>query len=166
MNRLFAPQLNKLPISYPDSKFLFRSNSGILPRDNVSFLDDILADDSLNYIFPWITTGSVSLIWAAMLGFTNIFLYGIDMVAVEIIPEATQIDPETLLLTEEPVSNPNYFIPNYLRKGETYFKPNITPQYHLKCWYIAKQYAYSRGVSVHNCNINSRLGIFPFCNNS
>lgn len=165
MNHNFSDDIFSLVVLHTNTLFLLRKNCGIPPFPNVLYLEDLIELNSLSYLSPWITTGSLSLVWAVLLGFKNIHLYGIDLVAVEIIPEAKQIDDETLVIHSQPVNNPNYFISDYLRLGERYFKPNLSNQYHLKCWFIAKHFAHSRDVKVFNCSPKSRLGIFPFLEN-
>ena len=160
MNEQFSHEIKKLTGLYRKTKFLLRIKSGIDQKGNVTHLESLLHENQ--ELLPWITTGSISLVWAVLMGFKYIELYGIDMLVTEQIEESEQIDAETFFVKSTPLINPNYFFSDYQREGDKYLKPNITPQYHLKSWIMAKEFALSKNVNIINMNPKSRLGIFKF----
>lgn len=71
-----------------------------------------------------ITTGSHSVRYVVDQGFNEIYLLGIDLRYVEIIPEAEPTIGIGLRIRDTPRTNPNYFFDTYQKAGDLYNIPN------------------------------------------
>lgn len=108
------------------------------------------------------TTGAWAVRFAAYLGFSEIYLAGIDCNYVEIIPEATLQDDNSLIINKTPDNNPNYFFSDYQRKGDKYNIPNPTVhsgRLHIDSFKVLKNdiSVFNMGISVYNMNKYSKL---------
>ncbi len=110
---------------------------------------------------PGITTGSHSALWAAHMGYRNIYILGVDCNYASIVEGAVQRDGLELEIEEEK-HNPNYFFEGYQRKGDKYSLPELTKDLHLESWRHAKVVLDANHVKVVNLNARSRLDVFPF----
>ena len=110
---------------------------------------------------PDITTGSHSALWAAYMGYRNIYILGVDCDYTSIVEGAVQRDRLELEIEEEK-HNPNYFFEGYQRKGDKYSLPELTKDLHLESWRHAKVVLDANHVKVVNLNARSRLDVFPF----
>ena len=99
----------------------------------VFFLEDLrinpfsLFKNVLNFC-----SGSVAALFACDIG-SKVHLLGFDCDYVELIPESIQKDDGTLIITQTPTENPNYFFDDYQRIGDIYNKPN-GKKIHLQSW--------------------------------
>lgn len=110
-----------------------------------------------------ITTGAQSALWAAYLGYTQIFLLGVDLNYVEQIPEAKHVEGMILEISQTPKENPNYFFDDYQQIGDRYHIPNPNGlPIHLQTWLEAKTILENTGHQIINCNTASHLRLFPF----
>ncbi|MGD9971489.1 MAG: glycosyltransferase [Desulfatirhabdiaceae bacterium] len=107
-----------------------------------------------------VTTGSFACLFAAMLGYRQMYLLGIDQNLVEKIPEAKHVGGHILEITETPKHNPNYFIDDYQQKGEKFNAPNSLPNLHYESWVAVRQRLENFGVVVVNCSPISNLDLF------
>ena len=71
-----------------------------------------------------ITTGSTAVRYVADLGYRKLYLIGIDLRYVEIIPEAEPTEGTGLRIKQTPRHNPNYFFDSYQQTGDLYNIPN------------------------------------------
>ena len=157
----FNNEINNLAEKYSQSFFLVRKNCGIKKKNNIDYLEDYIENYYIfRYMKDYITTGSISALWAAKLGADKIELNGIDGVVQEVTKTAKELDNNLLIMENTPDLNPNYFFNDYLRKGEIYNKPNFTPLFHLKSWILVKNLLNYLGIEVLNNNPKSRVGIF------
>lgn len=112
---------------------------------------------------PTISTGSHTAGWAAMLGYKNIYLMGIDCNYVEIVDGAVKGKKGTELVIQEEKSNPNYFFDGYQRKGDLYNVPNPGKDIHLQSWReIAEAISFTPS-RIINANLVSKVDAFDFC---
>ena len=74
-----------------------------------------------------ITTGSWAVRWAAFLGFTTAYLFGMDVTYVERVEGSVSLGDYRMCMDETPATNPNYFIADYQREGDEYQQPNPSP---------------------------------------
>lgn len=161
MCKNFSNELNDLTYKYSQSFFLVRKNCGINKKSNVDYLDDYIENNCIfRYMEDYITTGTISALWAAKLGADKIELYGIDGVVQEVTDTARELENNLLIMEKTPNKNPNYFFNDYLRKGEIYNKPNFSTLFHLKSWILVKNILNYLGVEIKNNNPKSRVGIF------
>jgi FkbM family methyltransferase len=108
-----------------------------------------------------ITTGSFSLYACCFLGFTEIYVMGVDLNYVEQIPEA-KAEGRELVITAEVSKNPNYFFEGYQQPGDRFNPPNRHSDMHLRSWNEAAEVLKRFPVSVFNCNPQSAVTAFPF----
>jgi FkbM family methyltransferase len=108
-----------------------------------------------------VTTGSFSLYVLAFLGFSEIYMLGVDLKYVEQIKEA-KIDGRELVIGSDVTSNPNYFFDGYQRAGDRYNPPNRHPDMHVRSWAEAADELAGCGIDVANCNPQSAVRNFPF----
>ena len=108
-----------------------------------------------------LTTGSHSLVWAWLMGYTRVFLLGVDLDYVEIIDEAVLQDDGALSITSEVSENPNYFFAGYQQEGDRYNVPNPDSGLHQASWEAARE-ALPDVVDVFNLNPSSALKVFDF----
>jgi hypothetical protein len=108
------------------------------------------------------TTGSHTLIWAASLGFREIYILGVDCNYVEIVPGAEHREGTTLEITSG-ADNPNYFFAGYQQVGDKYNLPNTSRDLHLDSWRAAALSVREYGARALNANLQSRVDAFDFC---
>ena len=108
-----------------------------------------------------VTTGSHSMLWGVSLGYTRIFLLGIDLTYEEVIPEAQEDEAGALVVRDVVVENPNYFFDDYQQPGDRYNFPNPHPGLHDRSWANAAALL-PPAVDVLNLNPDSALELFPF----
>ena len=100
----------------------------------VFFLEDLLkTSDIFKLLIRRFGTGTIATAYGIHLKYSEIRLLGIDCDYVEFIPESKKLPNNTLIITETPKFNPNYFIDNYQQKGDKYCIPGCE-QIHLKSW--------------------------------
>ena len=106
-----------------------------------------------------ITTGSHSLLWGWSMGYSRIFLLGIDLGYVN---NAAVARPDsTLEIADTAGSNPNYFFDGYQQPGDRYNVPNPTPGLHDRAWQTIHDRLPAE-IDVFNLNPRSNLQGFPF----
>lgn len=112
-----------------------------------------------------ITTGSHTLLWAAWLGYKNIFLLGADASYVEKIGESSPAGGLRLRLTQTPAHNPNYFFDDYQRAGDVYHIPNPGADkgdmVHIESWNTIRPALDLLDAIVVNANPASGITAFP-----
>jgi hypothetical protein len=109
-----------------------------------------------------LTTGSHTLIWAASLGYPEIYVLGVDCNYIEIVPGAERREGTTLEITSG-ADNPNYFFTGYQQIGDKYNLPNTSRDLHLDSWRAAALSIREYGARVLNANLQSRVDAFDFC---
>lgn len=109
-----------------------------------------------------VTTGSFSAFFGWLLGYRDMYLLGIDLNYVEILPEAVKQDGIMLELEDDPKENPNYFFEGYQRKGDRYNIPNPAPNMHIRSWQRMQLRLAGFPLTITNLNPDSQLDIFPF----
>lgn len=160
-----ARLIRKAP-EYGIERFLLRRDliDHLGPLDNseriVDF--DLLRRGTEEFARLPITTGSHTLIWAAALGFREIYLLGIDCNYVEVVSGARRGEGTTLEIAAE-TENPNYFFAGYQRTGDRYNIPNTSPDLHLNSWRSASLSVRDYGARVLNANLKSHVDVFDFC---
>jgi FkbM family methyltransferase len=124
---------------------------------------DLLRSGTRQFSRLPLTTGSHTLIWAAALGFREIYILGVDCNYVEIIPGADRREGTMLEITSAG-ENPNYFFSGYQQVGDKYNIPNSTsPDLHIDSWRAAAMAIQEYGARVLNANLKSRVDAFDFC---
>lgn len=117
-------------------------------------------------VFHWprhpVTTGSFSALFGWYLGYRQIYLLGIDLNYVEVLPDAVQHENKVLELVADPTENPNYFFPGYQRKGDRYNIPNVAPNMHIRSWLQVQERLVGFPFEIVNLNSASALKAFPF----
>ncbi len=108
-----------------------------------------------------ITTGNLSALFGATLGYRRIALLGIDCNYVEQIKGSELAGGTKLAIAETPGTNPNYFFDDYQQAGDLYNIPNVTPGFHAGSWVETERMLTAAGVEVVNCNPQSKLTAFP-----
>ncbi len=161
-----ARLVRKAP-EYGIERFLLRRNliSHIGPIENsdriVEF--DLLRNGTRQFARLPITTGSHTLIWAAALGYRDIYLMGVDCNYVEIVPGAERREGTGLEITAAAGENPNYFFAGYQQVGDKYNVPNSSPDLHLGSWRAAAGALRDVGAKALNANPESKVDAFDFC---
>lgn len=132
-------------------------------QDSVFFLEKEQVHHPILQI-NLITTGAQSALWGAYLGYSQIFLLGIDSSYTEHIAGIKRVEGIVLELEKTPTENPNYFFDDYQQAGDRFHVPNPNPEYpvHIHSWLEANAKLQAAGVSIANCNLQSNLVIFPF----
>jgi len=108
---------------------------GFTIEDNkeVFFLEDLRVNPfSLFKNVRNFCSGSVAALFGCDIG-SKVHLLGFDCDYVEMIPECIQKEDGTLIITETPKENPNYFIDDYQRVGDIYNRPN-GKKIHYQSW--------------------------------
>ncbi|MBN1562266.1 MAG: glycosyltransferase [Anaerolineae bacterium] len=110
-----------------------------------------------------ITTGGQSALWGVYLGYTELYLLGIDLNYVEVIDDAALIEGSVLEITQTPDHNPNYFFDDYQQAGDRYHLPNPNPDspVQMASWHEVQTILQDTNISITNCNPQSALRIFP-----
>ena len=108
------------------------------------------------------TTGAWAVRFAAYLGFTEIYLAGIDCNYIEVLPEAEMKNDGSLEMVETPKENPNYFFDDYQQKGDKYNVPNPAVhqgRLHLDAFRVLKKdcLLYDYGINIYNLSEKSKL---------
>jgi hypothetical protein len=100
---------------------------------------------NIHKFHSWANTGSDCVQLAIMMGYTDIYIIGIDGY-VEKIKQSKLTKNNTLIITETPKDNPNYWFDDYQSKGDEYNIPNAS-QWHVPGW------DYTNKICNY-CNIN------------
>lgn len=120
---------------------------------------DLLQTRFESWIPEPITTGSHTCAWAAILGYPEIYLLGIDCNYHEILANAEHREGLVLEIVAD-APNPNYFFDSYQKKGDKYHIPNPIKDLHLDSWRnVGEKLPNSR---VLNANFASKVDKFPF----
>jgi len=108
----------------------FRDQPNLLNLDRVSWSwfqtrgvgngQSFIYHPAFTTCFPWITTGSWTIRWAAFLGFSRVHLYGFDLTYQEQIKEVSSLGGIRLRVDSPIEDNPNYFFPDYQRAGDEF----------------------------------------------
>ena len=130
--------------------------------DCVFFLEDLQTSVSW-FDRGKITTGSFSAYIFAFLGFSEIYLLGIDLNYVEKLPEA-RTEGRELVIEGDIKSNPNYFFDFYQKPGDRYNPPNRHAGMHLRSWNEVAEVLSDFPISIYNCSSKSAVKVFPFVN--
>lgn len=91
---------------------------------------------------------------AAWLGFTEIYLIGVDMTFGD--QKVKKINKRDWEAGED---DPNHFDPRYFKKGRKYHNPTVHEM--LEQFQIGKEFFDKMGVNIYNAGINGKLEIFP-----
>jgi hypothetical protein len=100
-----------------------------------------------------ITTGAWAVRWATMLGYSHIYLMGIDGQYTERLPETQDLGSYRLRMTATPERNPNYFFDDYQEAGDEFHLPNPLsghPRMHIEAFAAIKHDFAQQGIT---CNI-------------
>ncbi len=109
-----------------------------------------------------ITTGTLACRTAICLGYKKLFLLGIDVNYVEILPEAVVLDEkQTLKMKKTPEHNPNYFFEGYQQEGDIYNLPRGN-DVHYAAWNNLAESVKDTDIEIINCNPKSNIKLFPF----
>ncbi|WP_306250413.1 glycosyltransferase [Parvularcula sp. IMCC14364] len=112
---------------------------------------------------PTITTGSHTAAFAAMLGYRNIYVLGVDCNYKEVVDGAKEVGVGTELEIVEEKENPNYFFKGYQRKGDKYNIPNPNRNIHLDAWREVAGPVMEQGAQILNANLDSKVDALDFC---
>lgn len=104
-----------------------------------------------------VTTGSHAALCAAMLGYGEIILLGVDASYASASGTRSLSGQLSEVLTEQ-VSNPNYFFDDYLRVGDRFLEPNTN--LHVEAWRATKRIMEDRRVRVWNADPASKLDLY------
>jgi hypothetical protein len=110
-----------------------------------------------------ITTGSFSALFGMMLGYSRVYLLGIDCQYVEQLNGAERRGDVVLEIVSPPRKNPNYFIDDYQQVGDRYHLPNPIPELHLRAWEEVHRQQARLGCEIFQTSPLSRLQLFPVC---
>lgn len=161
-----ARLIRKAP-EYGIERFLLRRSliNHIGPIENSDRLVDfdLLRKGTRQFSRLPITTGSHTLIWAAALGYRDIYVMGADCNYVELVPGAERREGTALEITAAAGENPNYFFAGYQQVGDKYNVPNSSPDLHIESWRAAAIALRDFGVTALNANLQSRIDAFDFC---
>jgi len=91
---------------------------------------------------------------AAYLGFTEIYLVGVDFSYA--VPKSTEIVGDTYISNED---DPNHFHPAYFGKGKKWHDPKLDRV--LRNFECAKATLEARGVKIFNATKGGALELFP-----
>jgi len=130
----------------------------------------------------YLTTGALTTLWAATLGYRHIILLGMDAnFAIPRHEEAKFVCPDNAagelaelrdkyaygkvqILTETPASNANYFFDGYQQKGDYYFitdqQKTTENESHIKSWEFLPDLLKKFDAAVLNANMSSRITVF------
>ncbi len=150
------------------TKFLLRANliealGDIAADPRVVNFDALKATEKLLQS-PAITTGSHTVLWAAIEGYHKIILLGIDGQYQERVEGAVRREGTELEIVSQPTSNPNYFFEDYQQPGDRYNIPNPRPGLHMKALRTTAALLQKEKATVYNGNFNSSVRCFPFVN--
>ena len=109
-----------------------------------------------------VTTGSVAALFGMGLGYPEIYLLGIDCNYIQEIDGSIEVDGPVRAISRTPRTNPNYFFPDYQRAGDRYHLPDSIPSLHVQSWARVREKSEEYGVSVINCNTQSKGREFEF----
>lgn len=112
---------------------------------------------------PTITTGSHTAAWAAVLGYKDIYMLGIDCNYVERVEGSRDVGKGTELEIVEEGDNPNYFFRGYQQKGDRYNVPNPDRDIHMASWREVAEKIHNAHRSILNANLESKVDSIDFC---
>ncbi len=91
---------------------------------------------------------------SAYLGFTEIFLIGVDMTFET--QKVKKLNSRNWIASE---SDPNHFDPRYFGEGRKYHNPTVHEM--LEKFQLAKEFFTKRGINIYNAGIGGNLEVFP-----
>lgn len=109
-----------------------------------------------------LTTGSYSIRFAAMLGFTEIRLLGIDL-SYQSLKQARNIGGTRLVMDDTPTDNPNYFFSDYQQEGDQFNVANPDEHgrdLHLHAFIALRDDFVAHGVPSRVVNADARSKLF------
>tara|TARA_R110000796_G_scaffold219118_2_gene335153 strand:- start:558 stop:1349 length:792 start_codon:yes stop_codon:yes gene_type:complete len=103
-------------------------------EQKILYLEDLQEQQNnpFRYLKSW-CSGSSAFLLSIILGYNDVHVIGIDNNYVEFIKESKWERDGSLILTETPTDNPNYYFDDYQRKGDRYNKPNCE-NVHMPSW--------------------------------
>jgi hypothetical protein len=117
----------------------------------------------------YFNVGSISLLWAAALGYRRIILLGIDAdFPVPILREGHVVNTfgenrSSVKIDATPKHNPNYFIDDYQQKGDIYGQSFNADDMHKRGWHNMPEVMRDMGIHVVNANPASKIDGFQKC---
>jgi hypothetical protein len=117
----------------------------------------------------YLNVGSLSLLWAAALGYRHIVLLGMDAnFPVPILPEGHATagggsKVHRIKLCASPERNPNYFFDDYQQKGDVYGQSPDANEWHKGGWQHIPEVMRGMDVHVVNANPASKVDGFQKC---
>jgi hypothetical protein len=130
----------------------------IRPRDNIYWLH--LDRLSFSTDLPWCginkTVANVGLQVLAFLGFTTIYVIGVDM---DYVTQASVTQHTRRDVTAQEDDDPNHFDPRYFGAGRAYHHPRMDET--AEKFREARHFFDNLGVSVINAGIGGKLDAFP-----
>jgi FkbM family methyltransferase len=146
--------------------FLLRENL-VKQLGDIKNIHKVLNFDQIRHGYqqfdaPTISTGSHTAAWAAALGYSEIFLLGIDCNYIEIVDGAVLVKGTELEIVEEK-PNPNYFFDGYQQTGDKYNIPNPRREIHLESWREVASVLARTPAIILNANFTSKVDAFDFC---
>lgn len=167
-------------------KFILRANAihfyqkmGYDMTDVINFDFWHIRNKFTKFFSKFLTTGALTTLWAASLGFKNIILLGIDAnFPCEKLSEADAIDKKQsdtidknrysaclFRLKNTPQKNENYFFDDYQKKDDFYYmadkKKYSENQIHILSWEFIPNALENFHTTVINANPKSNINIFP-----
>lgn len=155
--------------------FLLRNNliekSVVLSNSDLVFNYDQIRENSQLMGGRHITTGSHACRFGVYLGYSRIYLLGIDCNYVERVTGSDAVEAReeehsncALGMIETPNFNPNYFFNTYQQKGDRYNVPNSNPDMptHLNSFRETEIDLAHSGAVILNANLLSKVDAFDF----
>lgn len=110
-----------------------------------------LSPSNINFS-SWANTGSDCVQLALMMGYKQIYIIGVDGYT-EMIDQSKLTNNHTLVITETPKDNPNYWFNTYQEKDDEYNIPNAE-RWHIPGWNYTKKVCDVLKVPIKNLSHN------------
>jgi len=149
----FFPYRYKDQISSSENVYFFNYDQGFFHQSSAYFCSPRFSFNAAKEIFAGQTVTYSNIQLASFLGFTEIYLIGMDFSYT--VPASTDIINNTYLSNE---ADPNHFHPDYFGKGKKWHNPQLDRV--LLNYIHAKEVLPYKGIKIINATVGGKLEIF------
>ena len=118
--------------------------------------------NTYNNFNNWLNSGANSVHVSIMMGYTEIYLIGVDGYKKDIINEASKLNVGAQLIVKEtPKNNPNYFFDDYQRKNDIYNRVQ-QDKFQKPGWELVGKITKKNNIKVFNMSNREYIKCFDF----
>lgn len=159
--KLINDETNKIKQFYFLNNIKLNDKTNRLKTITIKNTKEKYISTNLNMFSDWLNSGVNALQIGCILGYKEIYIIGVDGYKVEKFKETINFSGNTLIMSETPHKNPNYFVDDYQQKGDLYQVIN-QDVYHKPGWEIAGKITKENNIKVYNMGNRDYVKCFEF----